>query len=139
MSYVTSTEYISRVISFYSRNTVKCGKLSFDEKSGRFVILDKKGKNVFDPDDGIHCGDIYLMSGLKGVWKFGQCELTADGIWVMCGTNITSKNYDKICPDILYVKNKRLSRITDEHIPINTNWGTVSDDFVRDVLRCKEI
>ena len=136
---MTNMEYVARVASFYARNTVNCGTLSFDKTAGRFVILDRSFKNIFMPNDGLHCGDVYLVRFSPNAWRAAQCERDDDGTWVMCGTNITSENCDKIVPDILYVKNKRLTRFLNEYVDKNANFSTLSDDFVRDVLGCFEI
>ena len=134
---MTKTEYIGRVISFYARKRINLGYLNFDKNVGRFIICDGENKNIFTYRDGLHCGDSYILKVSDDTWKIGQCELDDDNVWKMFGTNITSENCENV--HVLYVKNERLTRIMDEYVDQNVDFGSFSDDFVRCVLGCFEV
>lgn len=128
---MTNSEYIARVITHYARNKTKIGTVSFDKTVGRFVIknLDGTSPDVYTRE--IHCGHIYILKDIDGVWKIGQCELLDNG-WAFCGTAITAKNCKDI--QIVYPTENRLLRVTDAYIEQDANFGKFSEDFIRATL-----
>lgn len=125
---MSNTDYIATVICYYAKNKVKIGTLTFDQKANRFIILDSKNKKSKSfPDDGIHCGDIYIVQDNRGSWKIGQCELD-DGVWRLLGTDLHQENCNNNM--ILYVNHKRLERITDTWITQEFDVGVLSDKLI---------
>ena len=130
---MNKTEYIAEVICYYNKKKTKLGCLKYDDKMNRFTVVEESGKNkgkiapIFPPD-GIHCGDIYVVQDNDGKWKIAQCEKTKDGLMKMLGTEITEKNCNNNL--ILYVKDNRLTRITEDLIDESFNLGELSTRFV---------
>lgn len=133
MSKVNIAEYVGRVFYFYSRNNVKIGGLTYDEELDRFVIVDsKRGKRV-NPDDGLHCGDVYIVAD-KDEWKIVQCEY-CNGEWKMLGSSITSNTCGKNkSHTILYVKDRKLSRFTETWIDDTFDLGDLPSDLVMSLV-----
>lgn len=125
------TEYIARVINYYSNNyKPKMGKLNFDSEMDRFYIKNLSGQKAkIAPSDGfIHCGDIYIVRDNDKKWKIAQCEKTIDGKWKMLGTSITE---DNCCGNrILYITNRRLQRLSDDFIDESFSLEELSDELV---------
>lgn len=60
---MTKTEYVARVIYFYSKNKPRVGYLTFDKKKDGFGIVE--GGSLLSktiPEDGLHCGDTYILT-----------------------------------------------------------------------------
>lgn len=112
---MTKTEYVARVIYFYSKNKPRVGYLTFDKKKDGFGIVE--GGSLLSktiPEDGLHCGDTYILTDNEGKWRIGQCKLV-EGIWKILGTDITEKTCNNNL--ILYVREKTLNDkfFVDEH------------------------
>ena len=134
---MNSTEYIAKVIYYYTINKTKFGFLKYDNKVKRFIIVDEKGKMVkIAPCDGLHCGDTYIVKDNDNKWKIAQCEVAKDGLWKMLGTGITEKNCNNNL--ILYVKDRRLMRLIDNFIDESFKLGELSERFVCNNLVLKE-
>lgn len=130
---MTNTEYIARVVKFYSKNKVKLGRLTFDKHVGRFVIRTiNMRKAITAPEDGIHCGDIYILREKSGKWKIGQCEIAKDHKWKFLGTDVTEDSIDEVL--ILYVNGKRLIRLSDDFLDETFDLGELSEMFVEEWL-----
>lgn len=133
---MTKTEYIARVISYYRKNKIKYGYLTFDKNEKRFVIKGacEKASKAY-PYDGLHCGDVYIVRDKDEKWRIAQCELATDGIWKMLGTEITERdcfdeNGENVLFHVLYVDNKRLMRFDDEFINESFQLGELSSAFI---------
>lgn len=128
---MTNTEYIARTVNFYSQNNAKIGSVNFDKDINRFIIRSIRNENMTTPEDGIHCGDVYILRDIDGCWKIGQCELVGD-VWKFFGTSITADN----CMDvpIIYVPNKRIMRYSNFFTDADMSFESLSYDFVSQLI-----
>jgi hypothetical protein len=128
---ITNTEYVARVIRYYSKNKPKLGTLEFDLMQGRFIIKDQKGNPVSSyPGTGLHCGDVYIVQNTDKSWHIAQCELVED-MWKMVGSDITDESEPT---GVIYVPHDRLMRFADFWVDDTWKLGALSNEFINMLL-----